>query len=121
MRVLGHVERHLRELAGARRSLRLDEVGDGLRVLRQIVHPQRERHPRLGAERVDEQWKGRPRDALEQQGRTARLHDPIRDGGHFEAGVDGAADAHELSALFERANERAHALVRHRSSVQLSK
>ncbi len=101
-------------------ALRVHELGDGARVLFEVLDAQSQGHPLPRAERVDEERERRAGDVLEEKRRPARLHDAVGDGGDLEAWVDAAPDAHELRALLERTNERAHAVPRHRRASDTS-
>jgi hypothetical protein len=98
----------------------MNELRDGRRVLFEVLDAERERHPSPGPVGVDEERKGRAGHVLEQERGTSGLHHPVSDGRDLEARVDAASDAHQLRALFERTNERAQAVPRHRCASDTS-
>ena len=72
-----------------------------------VVEPldaEREAHPPLGAELVDQERQARALRALEQERRAAGLHRPVDDLGDLEVGVDLGRDANELTLVLEQAN-----------------
>ncbi len=113
MSQIGQLARKLDEGAAAGRSSRVHEVRERSRVIFEIRHAQRERHAGARAEGIDEQRKTGSRDVFEQESRAPSLHCAVGDGGHLQAGVRSPANAHELRALLQRANERVHAVPRH--------
>ena len=113
MSQVGELERELSKLAGARGGLRVHQLFDGASVLLEVVDHEGERHPGARAEGVDENGEAARRGCLEEQRRTARLHDAVGHGGDVQPHVDALAHPLELSALLERPNERAHAVPSH--------
>ena len=84
--------------------LRRGQLEHLLELRGDVVEPvdaEREAHPPLGAELVDEERQPRALDVLEEERRPARLDDPIRDLRDLELGVDLRNDAHELVLALE--------------------
>jgi hypothetical protein len=113
MRELGYSKGKLRELAGAGRGSCADEVFDRARVGFEVVYAERKRHAFARSEGVDEEGKWRATRVLEKKRRPICLRRPVGDGGDLEHRVDATPDAHQLAALLERTNERAHSVPRH--------
>ncbi len=110
---LGEAQGKLRQLARAGRGACVDELFDAACVLLEIAHAKRQRHAGARAEGVDEERERSPGGALEEQRWAGRLDDAIGERRDLEARIHPAADPHELTALFQSANERAHAVPRH--------
>ena len=88
----------------ALRRLHLEHVLEPRRDVVEPLDAEREAHPPLGAELVDQQRQPRALRALEQQRGAARLHGPVDDLGDLEVGVDLGRDANELTLVLEQAN-----------------
>ena len=82
--------------------LQLEHVGDPLGEVVESLDAERERHPPLGAELVDQERVARALRVLEQERGAAGLHRPVDDLGDLEVGVD-------LGGRRERARPRARA------------
>jgi hypothetical protein len=95
--------------------------GAWLCVLLEFVDAEGHGHAPPRTVGVDEQREARARDRLEEQCGTASLHDPVGDRGHLEARVHGPCHTDELTALLERAHERAQAVPRHGVLREVSK
>ena len=102
-------------------------VGDPLRrrqlehvreLRRDVVEPvdaEREAHPPLGAELVDQQRMARAAHVAEQQRRPARLHRAIGDLGDLEVRVDLGVDLGELAARAQQVDPLAQVVADHRA------
>ena len=71
------------------RCLHLQEFREHVPQLFEALDPQGEIHPPLGAKGVDQDRKARALDPLKEQGRTARLCDPVGDLGNLEHRIHG--------------------------------
>ena len=83
------------------RRLHLEDVADPLARVVERVDPEREAHPTLGTELVDQQRVARLR-VLEEQRRPAGLDHAVGDLGDLEARVDLGGDANELALALEQ-------------------
>ncbi|MNQ76040.1 hypothetical protein D3C85_908580 [compost metagenome] len=107
----------LLEAAGRLRLLQVGEPGPHLAQGADVGLAHAHGDPIRGAEQVGQHRHGVAFGILEQQGRAARTQGAVADLGHLQIGVYLAADALELSGLFQLRDEITQVLVFHAGTL----
>ena len=83
------------------RRLQLEDLAELVGEVVELLDAERQAHPPLGAELVDQERVRGSLRVLEQERRPAGLDDAVGDLGDLEVGVDLGGDADELALLLE--------------------